>query len=582
VKEWSDFGIHVSPGSGEVDTPCPRCSSQRKKKTARCLSVNRDLGVWICHHCAWAGSLEHGEAGGLDPGWRRPRYRPPPEREVSLDLPPKIVDWFKRRGISAAVLKRNQIGWVDVYMPQVEEHVGAICFPYLRDGMVVNRKFRDVKKNFRQEPGAERILYGLDEIMFERLIIVEGEIDRLSVEECGIYSCVSVPDGAPPPGARDYATKFDFLDSAAEKLDEVKTFVLAVDADDPGKRLEEELARRFGPHRCLRVRWPEGVKDANEMLQKHGSDELRHLLNRAEPLPIEGVIEAVQLFDGIADLYRHGFKPGVSTGWRTVDWHYTVRPGDTTVITGTPSAGKSTWLDCLVVNLAKLHGWRFAIFSPENEPVEEHAAAMAEKYLEKPFSAGRGALRMSETDLAQALAWISDHFYWVSPGDEDCTPKKILEIADSLVRKYGIHGLVIDPWNELEPQRPSGMTETEYVSQTLRAIRRFGQMRDIHTWIVAHPTKMSRDKDGKYPVPTLYDISGSAAWRNRCDCGLVISRDLSQKDEPEVLLHIQKIRRRHVGKRGLVKLFYDSSCATYSDQEPGNGKPTTDQREFDS
>jgi twinkle protein len=581
VKDWSDYGLSVPSGSGEIDIPCPRCSAARKKKSARCLSVNRDKGMWICHHCGFAGSLEHGEAG-VDPGWRRPKYRPPPEREISLDLPPTIVTWFAKRAISPAVLKRNQIGYAQVYMPQLEEKVGSIVFPYLRDGVVVNRKFRDHQKDFRMEGGAERIFYGLDDITTERVIVVEGEIDKLSVEECGLYSCVSVPDGAPPPGARDYASKFDYLDSAAAKLDPVKTFVLAVDADEPGQRLEDELARRFGPERCARVRWPEGVKDANEMLQKHGKEDLRYLLEHAERLPIEGVIEATQLFDGIADLYRHGFKPGASTGWREMDRNYTVRPGDTTVITGLPGAGKSTWLDNLLVNLAKLHGWRFGIFSPENEPTEEHAAAMAEKYLRMPFSAGRGALRMTEADLARALDWIGEHFYWICPSDEDTTPKKILEAADQLVKRVGIHGLVIDPWNEVEPSRTHGMTESEFISQTLRQIRRFGQQRGIHTWIVAHPTKLQRDKTGRYPTPTLYDISGSAAFRNRCDCGIVVDRDLTDKDSPETQICVQKIRRRHVGRRGVVTLYYEQSCATYSDREPTIGTETRLDPQFDS
>jgi len=55
-------------------------------------------------------------------------------------------------------------------------------------------------------------------------------------------------------------------------------------------------------------------------------------------------------------------------------------------VTGIPSSGKSNWLDNLLVNLAKLHGWNFALFSPENLPLEQHMAAIAEKYSGKPFT----------------------------------------------------------------------------------------------------------------------------------------------------------------------------------------------------
>jgi twinkle protein len=39
--------------------------------------------------------------------------------------------------------------------------------------------------------------------------------------------------------------------------------------------------------------------------------------------------------------------------------------------------------------------------------------------------------------------------------------------------RHGVHGLVIDPYNEIEHKRPSNMTETEYVSQLLGSPNRF-------------------------------------------------------------------------------------------------------------
>lgn len=53
--------------------------------------------------------------------------------------------------------------------------------------------------------------------------------------------------------------------------------------------------------------------------------------------------------------------------------------------------------------------------------------------------------------------------------------------------RFGIRGLVIDPYNELDHQRPTYMTETEYVSQMLTKIKRFAQYHEVHVWLVAHP-----------------------------------------------------------------------------------------------
>jgi len=475
------------------------------------------------------------------------------------------VQWFAGRGITESVLERNKIGWTTVYMPQREEHQDAIVFPYFRDGELINRKYRTLDKQFRMETGAERILYGLADVG-EILVWVEGEIDKLSVEVAGITSCVSVPDGAPAEGTKDYSTKFAFLDSAERNFTNVKKHIIAVDGDRPGGLLEDELARRLGPERCWRVKWPEGCKDANDVLRKHGAEALRWFLDNAERFPIEGVFTAQSEEANVLALYHNGLDRGQSTGWASLDQHYTVRPGEFTVVTGIPGSGKSNCIDALAVNLARLHGWSFGMFSPENQPLEDHIARIVEKYVRLPFSDGPTP-RMSEGELRNGLAWVNDHFFWVLPDNEDCWEIDwILARARELVYRHGIRALVIDPWNELEPQRTAKETETEYISRVLRTVRQFGRRHDVHVFMVVHPTKLYRDKDGKYPIPTLYDCQGSAHWYNKADNGLCIWRDLLS-DRREVDLHVQKVRFRQNGRRGKVILQYEAPTASYREPQ---------------
>ena len=86
---------------------------------------------------------------------------------------------------------------------------------------------------------------------------------------------------------------------------------------------------------------------------------------------------------------------------------------------------------------------------------------------------------------------------------------------------FGIRGLVIDPYNELDHQRPPGVSETEYVSQMLTKIKRFAQHYDAHVWFVAHPKQLQQWRGD---APNLYDISGSAHFVNKADNGVVIHR----------------------------------------------------------
>jgi twinkle protein len=107
------------------------------------------------------------------------------------------------------------------------------------------------------------------------------------------------------------------------------------------------------------------------------------------------------------------------------------------------------------------------------------------------------------------------------------------------------------------------MTETEYISQSLTKVRRFARENDVHVWLVAHPTKLRRQENGSYPVPTPYDISGSAHWRNKADNALAVWRDTSEFNNPIVQIHIQKIRFKEIGQPGMVELRYNRINGTY-------------------
>jgi len=561
MNTWADFGLTIPTGaSGEVDLTCPQCSAQRKKKSARCLSVNIDKGIWICHHCGFAGSLTRGKEV-VEVGWRKPQHRRPSPLPIR-PLDP-IEQWFANRKIPRLVIERNKITPAKVYMPQVEDHVGAIAFPYFRDGELINVKYRDRQKNFRMETGAERILYGCDDIDNAQCVLVEGEVDKLSIETAGIISCVSVPDGAPPPNAKNYAGKFSFLDNA--RIETVKEWIIAVDNDPPGTRLEQELARRIGIEKCKRVRWPEGCKDANDVLVKHGAEALRKCIESAEPFPLSGVIRVMDLHQEITALYENGVQRGLSTGWKTLDEYYTVRAGEVTVVTGVPNSGKSNWVDGLIVNLMREHDWRFVMFTPENQPVANHISRIMEHYTRVPFRSGPTE-RMRPQDVEFCEAFLDEHVQFLLPADEDdWTLSFILERAEQLVRRCGIEGVVIDPWNEIQHERGFDTSETEYIGVALRRIRQFARRCHVHVWIVAHPTKLYRNKNGEYPVPTLYDISGSAHFRNKADNGIVIWRDLNDPGKHEVEIHIQKIRFREIGKLGGCSLKYNPVTGGYEE-----------------
>lgn len=567
MKTFSDYNIDLMGKVGtEIRVLCPQCSPTRKKTNLRELCVNTESGAWFCQHCGWSGGL------GADKKF----YIKPEYTAEKSKLPEKVTEWFKTRGISTNTLEAMKIGYGPIWMPSTNKEEQAIQFPFYKNGVVVNIKYRDGHKNFRQAKGAEKVFYGLDRMTntSDTLIITEGEIDTLSFIEAGFSEVVSMPDGAPAANAKSYNTKFNFLVEAELKLSKYKKIILAVDNDEPGKRAEEELSRRLGPEKCLCVKYPAECKDANDTLVKYGRRAVKDLVKNATPLPIDGIFTTLDVLSKMKTLYKDGVQRGVATGWPGMDNLYSVRPGELTVITGIPGSGKSNWLDCLMINLAEKEDWSFAVFSPENWPIERHACELAQKIQRKPFMNSRFQTsgRMTEDELEEAAYLLSESVFFIQPDDEQGEPTVdlILDLAKKEVFRHGIKGLIIDPWAAVSTEF-GNLTETQFIQKALGKIRRFGRLNGVHIFLVAHPQKQQKQKDGKYAPPTMYDISGGAHWRNLADNGICVHRLYEEGFKDNTQIYIQKIRFRDVGEIGMHTLRFDLSTSLYIDDLP-NGR----------
>ena len=539
--------IQLSNTSGHERTFCPVCSPDRKKSREKCLSVDIDEKIWFCHHC--------GESGGHK---EAKTYFKPVFKKPESKLPNNVIEYFKKIGIPEKVLANNNIGYGKSF-----SDANGIQYPYYKDGEVVNIKHRTSDKRFRQEKDAEKCFYRFDSLKngTGTLIITEGENDALAFNACGFDNVVSIPDGAPPINAKSYTTKFDFLRSAEKYLEQYDKIVLCTDNDEPGKVAQKELARRIGYEKCFTVKYNPGCKDACDVLKTHGLDDTIKIVDESEPWPISGVFTPNDFTSQLEDEYRYGVKGGTSTGWYSLDNFYTVRGGEMTIVTGIPSHGKSNFLDAMMLKIAESKGWRFGLFSPENLPCSRHLRTLIEKYTGRPFAgdkAGIQRLKIDEIKIAQRM--LNKVFRFIAPNDELLTVENILIKAKQLVKQFGIKGLVIDPWNEIE-HKYGNLREDLYISKQLSMIRRFARENDVHVWVVAHPAKLKKNGSGGYDPPTAYDIAGGAQFRNKADNILCVYRGDFNNNETTVFS--QKIRFREIGKIGEAVLHYNQVSSSY-------------------
>ncbi|KAF3942941.1 hypothetical protein CMV_030452, partial [Castanea mollissima] len=322
---------------------CPMCKGGDSEEKSLSLFVTEDgdAALWMCFRgkCGWRGSTRASADSRSLSGSLNPITKVKIQREITvenLQLEPlcdQIIGYFAERLISRETLQRNSVMQKSYAGDQL-----VIAFTYWKHGKLVSCKYRDSNKKFWQEANTEKIFYGLDDIKDKSdIIIVEGEMDKLAMEEAGFRNCVSVPDGAPavistkelPPEEKDI--KYQYLWNCKEYLQKASRIVLATDGDTAGQALAEELARRLGRERCWRVKWPkknkvDHCKDANEVLMFLGADVLKEVIDKAELFPIRGLFNFKNYFEEIDAYYNrtYGYEFGLPTGWRALNEFYNV------------------------------------------------------------------------------------------------------------------------------------------------------------------------------------------------------------------------------------------------------------------
>jgi len=543
---------------------CPFCTPERRKQKSKDMTLTRKPDgavVYFCHHCLENGSVQ------------------PQKQEITLSaVPSKVITsnkleerhyaYLQSRGISKVTADKMGLFAADKWFARLDKKSDAIGFPYYRDGALVSAKYRSFpEKDFTQDSGGAHDFFALDKVEKGKpLIIVEGEIDCLTLIEAGVENVVSVPSGAPIKVADGKVLpsedkRFSYVWNAREIIDAAPYIVLATDQDAPGQALAEELARRIGKEKCRIAKF--NKKDLNEVFlsdddpTRTPGEIIADIIADAHPYPIAGLTDPSAYADRLNDLYAKGTGKGFSTGYSSVDTIYTVAPGQLTVVTGYPSSGKSNFVDQLMINLARTHDWKFAICSFENQP-EIHISRLMEIYTKKRFFDGRG--RMNEQERDQAFKFVQDHFLFIdNNGEEPSTLESILERARIGVKRMGIRGLVIDPYNYIDLNKTNS-TETEAISNMLTRVQRFCKAHDVHTWFVAHPSKINRS-GVEQPRPDGMAISGSMAWWAKADCGITVHRL-----EEYVEIAVWKSRYRWVGTQGETTLLYNKVSGTYEEQ----------------
>ena len=526
---------------GKAQGICPLCSSDRKpeNRKQKCASYDWERGLGTCHHCDSSFQLHSYQRKGSA---LKEYVRPDALNVVDpKQLGSKVYEWFQSRGISQKTLDDLNVTEGKEFMPQTGKSENTIQFNYIMGDQLINVKYRDGRKNFKLYKGAEKIFYNINSIVgYDDCIITEGEMDVLALHEAGIKNAVSVPNGATLN-----SNNLDYLDNCIDYFDNKERVILAVDDDEPGQALQQEFIRRLGAEVCYIVTF-EDCKDANEYLIKYGKEKLIKRIEGARPVPLENVTTFKDIEDEITDFVKNGFKRGYQIGLPNFDDIFSTYTGQFITVTGIPSSGKSDFVDQMVVGYNQKYQWKTAFASPENAPTYLHAHKLMRKvWQDMPKKNDIGTDKWN-----QVADHVNDNFYFIDM--ERYTLESVLRKGAELVKRKGIKCLVIDPFNKVRDVDCKTEDVNRYTMEYLTKIETFAKKYDVLVFVVAHPTKMYKDSNGKIEEPTMYNIKGGGEWYDASYHGILVHRDYENKT---VKAKVLKVKFQNLGENGAEAHF---------------------------
>ncbi len=460
------------------------------------------------------------------------------------------------RKISRATLEALDVTSGMAFFPDLDRKSEALVFKYPAGWKA--RSFPE--KSFVAGKGLRMVFWNIDRVFQaapERVFIVEGEIDALALVEAGIprNEVLSVPNGARKEAADNPHQQhgYAYVEEALKTgLSRVKRFVWCGDSDPQGLGLRADMVRLLGAARFHFVEWPEGAKDANDLLISDGPEAVRSLVEEgALPWPVAGLYRMSELPEPPPmTLWDPGFP----------EWESKIRLASNTlsVVTGHPGHGKTALWAQIWFQIAKAYDLRVCVASFETRP-RPHLR----RQLRSLFCGGlERDLRAEE--IAQADAWINEHYLFLLHPEQKPDLNWLLDTAEIAVVRHGASIIQVDPWNRLEAQRERNESETDYIGRCLRSVHAFAHDLNVHFQILAHPAKMDSTRRGQ--PPALEDISGSKHWDNMVDQGFVVHRpeifDGSTR-KTEARLYHRKTRFEELGFPCRLDLDYQINRGRY-------------------
>lgn len=448
----------------------------------------------------------------------------------------QAVEYLKSRGISEKVCREYEI----TVKPNNEK---ILVFPFKNEeGELKFIKYRNIDyqgKGHKEwcEANCMPILFGMNHCTNGgRLVITEGQIDSLSLVECGIQNAVSVPLGM---------NAFTWVPHCWDWMQQFSEIVVFGDCEKGHITLADEIKVRFPKiTKVVRVEDYCGYKDANDILRIKGKDAVIQAVEQAE------FVSNTRLKDmATVESSDIEHQPCISTGTNELDkiltggFHF----GGVAILTGKRGDGKSTMASQFIVE-ALAQGHNCMIYSGELPNV------FVKNWIDRQIS-GKGVL--TNADIERVNDWYRKRLFVYDDSDlngDDDETVELLEVMEEAIIQQNCKMILID--NLMTAMEEGAETnEALYRKQSgfVGKLAKIAKRLNVIIILVAHPRKTVFDRQISND-----DVSGSADITNKASIVMsysrVINKEKQEPDPTERKLEITK--NRLTGKLGTVSMFY--------------------------
>jgi ribosomal protein L37AE/L43A len=601
VKESS--GLHAI-------CDCPACGKQKH------LYLNLGSGLWDCKRCGEAGSIwkladrlgirlrdrtvvRSAMAAVTMPG---KRFMPTRVKSCGVALVDveraamriyaegdddgaAVLAYLHGRGIDDAAIQHFRLGVAYIKTGGGKER--AVGIPYVDGETVLLVKMRNLeedkeKRRFQRTKGGESALFNAAGVRDRRrVVLVEGELDAISLWQSGITETASTSLGA----------KGDVPQAWKEILADADDVVLWYDDDEAGDEAVDGLATALGTHRVRIASVPPDLsaevaaatgkrpKDVNDLVRaKVDPERIRAVVDAAVPLETARVVQPGAYSDHLTGLIDRGAASlGEPTGWIGLDkllrgW----RPGELTVVTGHTSHGKSTWTSFALGLLAR-RGYPVLLSSLEDGP-----DALARKVFQRIFGRPISSIvtEQDREDAMRAIGRLNEDPIYVFDHYGRVSFSEVVDAVTYAARRLGCKYVEIDHLHFIS--RHPDVEEREHLDRVCMDLVQLAVQLGIHIFLIAHP----RGAIELATIPTGDALKGSSSIKQVAHNGVTVYRvtdaggadaagQVKLKDaagrrveiplEPsDVLLYVWKARHDDA-REGMAVLKYDGRCLSYQE-----------------